>query len=90
MRTSRIKSEMDAQQTAGKDGHTEFRAEMEQVFKRRAAQSRNSGIMQLTFILLFTSIFVGYLFFGNNVIYIALILLPLYILYRRKTFSRKE
>lgn len=90
MRTSKIKHEMEAREAAGKDAHAEFRAEMEQVFKRRAAQDRGSNIMQIVFILLFFSVFVGYLFYGNNVVYGALILIPLYILYRRKTFSRKE
>ena len=91
-RTARIKQEMDAQQSAGLNAHdrARFKSEMEQVFKRRAAEDRKSGIMQVLFILLFFSISVGYLFYGNNVLYAAIILIPAYILYRKRQFSSKK
>lgn len=90
MRTQRIKAEMDAQNAAGLNDRAQFKAEMEQAFKRRASENRSSSVMQIVFILLFSSIFVGYLFYGNNVVYAALILIPAYILYRRKGFTRKK
>ena len=89
-RTHRIKTEMDAQRAIGSDDRARFRAEMEHVFKHREKQERSSSIMQITFILLFLSIFVGYLFYGNNVIYGAIILIPAYIFYRRKAYVGKK
>lgn len=90
MRTEDIRREMEAQRREGADDRARFKAEMEQVLRRREAQDRNSTLMQVVFVLLFISIFAGYFFYGNNVIYGALILLPIYILYRSKAFVRKK
>lgn len=90
MRTQKIKHDMDAQRRAGADDRALFKAELDQVLRRRAAEDRNSTIMQAVFVLLFLSIFTGYLFYGNNVIYGALILIPIYILYRGRAFVRKK
>lgn len=90
MRAHKIKSEMEAQRRAGADDRALFKAELEQVLRRRETEDRNSTIMQVVFVLLFLLIFTGYLFYGNNVIYGALILIPIYILYRGRTFMRKK
>lgn len=92
VRTGRIKQEIEAQEAAGltASDRARFKSEMDSVFKRRADEDRKSGIMQVVFILLFFSIFVGYLFYGNNVIYAALILIPAYIFYRRRQFISKK
>lgn len=90
MRSQKIKLDMEAQRRAGTDDRAQFKAELEQVLNRRATEDRNSTIMQAVFVLLLLLIFTGYLFYGNNVIYGALILIPLYILYRSGTFSRKK
>lgn len=90
MRSQKIKLDMEAQRRAGTDDRAQFKAELEQVLNRRATEDRNSTIMQAVFVLLLLLIFTGYLFYGNNVIYGALILVPLYILYRSGAFSRKK
>ncbi len=92
VRTARIKHEIEAEEAAGLSNadRARFKAEMNQVFSRRAAEDRKSSVMQVVFILLFFSIFVGYLFYGNNVIYAALILIPAYIFYRKKQFTGKK
>ncbi|WP_017731235.1 bromodomain-containing protein [Nafulsella turpanensis] len=90
IRTSKIKQELEAESRITTDQRAQFKAEMEQVFRRRANEDRQTGIIQAVFILLFASVFVGYLFYGNNAFYVALILLPIYILYRRKSFTRNK
>ena len=92
-RTQAIRAELEAHERINRinpDDRARFRSEMEQAFTRRAGQDRKSSIMQVVFILLFLSIFVGYLFYGNNVFYAALILLPMYILYRKRSFTSKK
>lgn len=89
-RTQRIKFDMDAQRAGGSNDRAQFKAEMEQAFKRRENQERSSSVMQISFILLFFSVFVGYLFYGNNVIYGALILIVAYIFYRRRAYVGKK
>ena len=90
MRTKNMKAELDAHKRLDPNDRARFRSEMEQVFKRRAAEDRNSNVMQVTFIFLFLSIFVGYLFYGNYALYAALILIPMYILYRKRAFTSKK
>lgn len=89
-RTQNIKAELEAHERIDPKDRARFRSEMEQVFTRRAAQERKSTIMQVAFILLFVSTCVGYLFYGNTVFYAALILLPMYVLYRRRSFMSKK
>lgn len=90
MRAEGIRREMEAQKRLSADDRANFKAELEKTLKRRAAEDRKSNVMQITFILLFVSIFVGYYYYGNNVVYGALILIPIYILYRSKTLVRKK
>ena len=89
-RTQRIKDELEAEKRLDPNDRARFRREMHEVFKRRAAEDRSSSILQVTFILLFLSIFVGYLFYGNNALYVAMILIPMYILYRKRSFTSKK
>ena len=87
VRTSKIQKELEAESRITTDQRAQFKAEMEQVFRRRETENRKSGVIQIVFILLFVSVFVGYLFYGNNVFYAALILFPAYFLYRKKSFA---
>lgn len=90
MRAEKIRLDMEAQQRVGADDRALFKAELEHVLRRRETEDRNSTIMQVVFVLLFIAIFAGYIFYGNNVIYGALILIPVYILYRSRAFARKK
>lgn len=90
IRTSKIRQELEAENRISSDQRAQFKAEMEQVFRRRETEDRQTGVIQAIFILLFASVFVGYLFYGNNVFYAALILLPAYILYRKKSLTSNK
>ena len=88
MKTENMRRELESQKSLDKEAAAKFRYEFQETLKRKATEDRNSNILQVLFILLFFSIFVGYLFFGNNVLYITFILIPAYIIYRSRMMKR--
>lgn len=89
-RTQMIRAELEAHERISPDERARFSSEMEQTYSRRAAQDQKSTIMQVVFIFLFIGLFAGYLFYGNYVLYAAFIILPMYILYRKRSFGSKK
>ena len=89
-RTRLIKSELEAHGKLSPNDRARFRSEMEQTFSRRAAQDQKSTLMQVAFIFLFIGLFAGYLFYGNYVLFAAFIIVPIYILYRKRSFGSKK
>lgn len=81
-RTERIRREMEADAKISEEQRIKFRAEWQQVHDRRETEVKRSSISQLVLILLLASLFVGYIFYGNNVLYLGLILIPGYIFLR--------
>jgi len=74
-RTERIKSEI---------GDKEFYHEhISQAFRRREKRDRTSGMLQFFFVITFALIIFGYIYFGAQILYTLLILIPLYIWMKR-------
>ncbi len=83
-RTSRIKQEMDQRDI--EPGNTTFSG----AFNRHRREDKQANMLTVLIVLLLTSFFTGYLFYGNNVFYLFLILFPAYIFYRIKVSSRPK
>ena len=79
-RTSRIRKEIG-------DSDEYFREHISSAFRRRARTEKTSGILQFILIISFVIIFFGYIYFGNQVFYLFLILIPLYIWMKRRNRS---
>ncbi len=76
-RTSRISKEIG-------DSDEYFREHISSAFRRRARTEKTSGIMQFILIISFVVIFFGYIYFGNQIFYLFLVLIPLYIWMKRR------
>ena len=76
-RTSRIRKELG-------DSDEYFREHISNAFRRRARTEKTSGIMQFIFIISFIVIFFGYIYLGNQIFYLFLLLIPLYIWMKRR------
>jgi len=76
-RTSRIRKEIG-------DSDEYFREHISSAFRRRARTEKTSGILQFILIISFVIIFFGYIYYGNQVFYLFLILIPLYIWMKRR------
>lgn len=81
-RTERIRREMESDASMTTQQRLKFKEEWKQASQRNDAEDKRSSISQMVFILLFSLTFVGYIFYGNNALYIGLILIPLYIFLR--------
>jgi hypothetical protein len=79
-RTSRIRKEIG-------DSDEYFREHISSAFRRRARTEKTSGILQFILIISFVIIFFGYIYYGNQVFYLFLILIPLYIWMKRRNRS---
>jgi len=73
-RTARIKRELD------KDEMVDYKSSISSAFSRRSRHQAKGNNMQILFILMMAGSFVGYIFYGNIALYVALALIPLYIL----------
>ena len=76
-RTSRIRKELG-------DSDEYFREHISNAFRRRARTEKTSGIMQFILIISFIVIFFGYIYLGNQIFYLFLLLIPLYIWMKRR------
>src|SRR5210317_2481265 len=79
-RTSRIRKEIG-------DSDEYYREHISSAFRRRARTEKTSGILQFIFIISFVVIFFGYIYFGNQIFYLFLALIPLYIWIKRRKRS---
>jgi len=79
-RTFRIRKELEQ----GNSG--EFESNIANSFKRRSKQSRNTSLLQLFLVLFFITVCLGYLEYGNNVFYLFLIVIPIYLYYRLRRY----
>ena len=79
-RTSRIKKEIG-------NSSEFYREHISSAFRRRARTQKTSGIMQFIFVISFVLIFFGYVYYGNQIFYAFIILIPLYIWMKRRNRS---
>jgi hypothetical protein len=79
-RTSRIKKEIG-------DSSEYYREHISSAFRRRARTEKTSGILQFIFVISFVVIFFGYIYYGSQIFYAFIILIPLYIWIKRRNRS---
>lgn len=79
-RTERIKRELKITSV------TAHREHIKSAFNRRAKQQQSSDLMQILLIILMLGAVGGWLFFGNVVLYICVVVFPLYFFFRTRKF----
>ena len=79
-RTERIKGEL---KITSSQSHREH---LKSAFSRRARREKSSDFMQLLLIFIILGAFGGWLIYGNIVLYIFLVVFPLYIFIRTRKF----
>ena len=79
-RTSRIRKELEI----SKEGKTIQPSSMPGSFSRRLKENKKTSIVQLLLIIFFITASVGYLQFGNDILYLFLIIIPVYLYFRLK------
>jgi Flp pilus assembly protein TadB len=62
-----------------REGRKDLRESIAEAYKRRSRLDRKSDMRQIVFILAFVVITFGYIYIGSNILYILLILVPLYV-----------
>lgn len=83
-RTERIKKDLEGNLSL------RDRSPLRNAFRRRTMENRKSNITQLLLIILLLGTFCGYIYFGNEVIYLFIFIIPYYILVRKKVWFRKS
>ncbi len=85
-RTSRIEQELRQRSSITSD----YTAGVHGAFARRSSYKKSSSMLQgVIMITLFVFIF-GYLYFGNDIFYIFLLLGPIYMYFRFKQIAKKR
>jgi len=80
-RTEKIKRQLSGGQ------EFDFKSNISGVFSRRRTENRQSNFLQIGLVALFFGIAVGYLFYGNNIFYLLLIFIPVYLYLKLKRSS---
>jgi hypothetical protein len=86
IRKERIKRELERRKrneegTATDDDH---KYAISEAFARRRKRNSSAGLLQFFMMVLFMSTAFGYIYFGNDALYILISLLPVYLLVRLK------
>lgn len=79
-RTERIKGEL---KITSSESHREH---LKSAFSQRAKREKSSDFMQLLLIFIMLGTFGGWLIYGNVVLYVFLVVFPLYIYLRTRKF----
>ena len=79
-RTERIKGEL---KITSSQSHREH---IKKAFSNRAKREKSSDFMQLLLVIIMLGSFGGWLIYGNIVLYIAMVVFPLYIFFRTRKF----
>ena len=83
IRTARIKQEMS--QT-----HQEFvRSNISGSFARRERENRDISLLQLVLVVFLFGLTFGYIYFGNAVFYLLWAVVPVYLFFRLRKFTRR-
>lgn len=85
-RTSRIEQELRQRSSTTSD----YTAGVHGAFARRASYQKSSNMLQGIIMLTLIVLIFGYLYFGNNIFYIFLLLGPIYMYFRFKQISKKR
>ncbi len=81
-RTEQIKRELKKDNRA----NAQYRDNISQAFKRRYKKDTRVSGMQFLLIILFMGTFVGYYFYGSAVLWVFVVLFPVYIFIRTRRF----
>lgn len=91
-----IKEEIDQKLAAAKhelqkekSGDSNYQSNISAAFKRRQKAQSQTSVVQLLIAVILFGTFVGWLFYGNDVFYIFLLLAPVYFYFRIKGKSRR-
>jgi hypothetical protein len=79
-RTERIKGELK---------NTSFQSHSDHIkiaFRKRAKRDKSSDFMQLLLVVIMFGTFGGWLIYGNIILYISMVVFPLYIFFRTRKF----
>jgi len=79
-RTSRIEQELG-------DSGEYYREHISSAFRRRTRTEKTSGILQFIFVISFVVIFFGYIYYGNQIFYVFIVIIPVYIWMKRRNRS---
>ena len=80
-RTARIKSELNLEK------NSDYRSNISGAFNRREKQNRQTSVLQLVLITVFLVIGFGYIYYGNDIFYFILLMVPIYFYFRIKKFK---
>lgn len=83
-RTAMIRRDLEANVTSGRQ------SPLRNAFRRRSVERNKSNITQLFLIILLLGTFFGYIYYGNEVIYLFIVVIPIYILLRKNVWFRKS
>ena len=78
-RTQRIRRELEIEKDGGP-----IQSSISGAFGRRAREGRKSSMVQLLLVLFFLTASFGYLYFGNDILYLFLMVIPVYLYFRLK------
>ena len=79
-RTERIKGELKI------TSNSAHREHLKAAFSQRARREKSSDFMQLLLIIIMLGTFGGWLLYGNVVLYVFIVVFPLYIFLRTRKF----
>ena len=82
-RTERIRRDLE-------NNSTSTESSFRNAFRRKSATDRKSNITQVLLIMLLLATFFGYIYYGNEVIYLFVVIIPFYVLMRKKVWFRKS
>ena len=85
-RTSRIEQEIRQLDTDVSPRRISF----EGAFARRATQARSANMLQLAIVVVLFTLIFGYLYYGNDILYIGLLAIPVYIFFRLRKVARNR
>ena len=86
-RTSRIQQELRQRSSESSSYSSDS---IHGAFARRASYNKSSNVLQGIIMITLFVFFFGYLYFGNNILYILLLLGPIYVYFRFKQTATKR
>ncbi len=87
-RTSRIKQEVS--QLAEGQQHNIYHSNIAGSFSKRSNYTKKTSTLQLVIFIFLIFLFGGYLWYGNYVFFIFLLIIPVYFYFRLKRISKQR
>jgi len=85
-RTSRIKQEISQ---APQDGSPTMSG-ISGSFSKKANHTKNANILQMVILIFLITFIGGYLLYGNAIFYILLLMIPAYLFFRIRKYSKRR